>query len=78
MNDQKMGSIHEWLSSNIKAETYDAAMFCKLIDVNLTGSFLVSQACARHMIGQGHQRIDHISLFYSRLQSLASSATVRL
>ncbi|KAF6240028.1 hypothetical protein HO173_001638 [Letharia columbiana] len=38
------------VDSNIKAETYDAAMFRNLLDVNLTGSFLVSQACARHMI----------------------------
>ena len=37
-------------SSNIKAETYDATMFRTLLDINLTGSFLVSQACARHMI----------------------------
>lgn len=37
-------------SSNIKAETYDAVMFRNLLDVNLTGSFLVSRACARHMI----------------------------
>lgn len=27
-------------------------MFRNLIDINLTGSFLVSQACARHMISQ--------------------------
>ena len=27
-------------------------MFRHLIDINLTGSFLVSQACARHMISQ--------------------------
>lgn len=27
-------------------------MFRHLIDINLTGSFLVSQACARHMIAQ--------------------------
>lgn len=38
------------ISSNIKAENYDAAMFRHLLDINLTGSFLVSQACARHMI----------------------------
>lgn len=38
------------VDSNIKAETYDAALFRKLLDINLTGSFLVSQACARHMI----------------------------
>ena len=37
-------------SSNIKAEIYDASMFRRLMDINLTGSFLVSQACSRHMI----------------------------
>ena len=37
-------------SSNIKAETYDAGKFRNLLDTNLTGSFIVSQACARHMI----------------------------
>lgn len=37
-------------SSNIKAETYDASLFRNLIDINLTGSFLASQACAQHMI----------------------------
>ncbi|KAL8953809.1 MAG: hypothetical protein Q9183_007312, partial [Haloplaca sp. 2 TL-2023] len=36
--------------SNIKAEDYDIAMFRRLMDINLTGSFIVSQACARHMI----------------------------
>ncbi|KAL9135782.1 MAG: hypothetical protein Q9175_003019 [Cornicularia normoerica] len=38
------------VDSNIKAESYDATMFRNLLDINLTGSFLVSQACARHMI----------------------------
>lgn len=41
---------HKQKSSNIKAETYDATLFRNLLDTNLTGSFLVSQACARHMI----------------------------
>ena len=40
------------VDSNIKAETYDAGMFRKLLDINLTGSFLVSQAAARHMIAR--------------------------
>jgi len=39
-------------SSNIKAEDYDASMFRRLLDINLTGSFIVSQACARHMIAR--------------------------
>ncbi len=39
-------------SSNIKAEDYDASLFRRLLDINLTGSFLVSQACARHMIAR--------------------------
>ena len=37
-------------SSNVKAEAYDLALFRRLIDVNLTGSFIVSQAAARGMI----------------------------
>src|SRR4051812_15493999 len=35
--------------SNIKAETYDAAAFRRLLDINLTGSFLVAQAAGRAM-----------------------------
>ncbi|KAL8688868.1 MAG: hypothetical protein Q9218_005322, partial [Villophora microphyllina] len=38
------------VDSNIKAETYDPSMFRRLLDINLTGSFLVSQSCGRHMI----------------------------
>ncbi|KAI9696906.1 MAG: hypothetical protein M1820_007981 [Bogoriella megaspora] len=36
--------------SNIRAEKYDAEMFRRLIDINLTGNFLVAQAVAREMI----------------------------
>lgn len=36
--------------SNIKAETYDPAMFRRLIDINLTGSFLMAQAVGRSMM----------------------------
>lgn len=43
-------------SSNIKAEDYDPAMFRRLLDINLTGSFLVSQSCGRHMIERQRQR----------------------
>ncbi|KAL2018256.1 hypothetical protein VTK56DRAFT_1010 [Thermocarpiscus australiensis] len=39
--------------SNIKAETYDPAMFRRLIDINLNGSFLMSQAVGRAMIAAG-------------------------
>lgn len=39
--------------SNIKAETYDPAMFRRLIDINLTGSFLMSQAVGRAMMSAG-------------------------
>lgn len=39
--------------SNIKAESYDPAMFRRLIDINLTGSFLMSQAVGRAMIAAG-------------------------
>ncbi|KAI9790071.1 MAG: hypothetical protein M1816_005541 [Peltula sp. TS41687] len=39
--------------SNIKAEDYSADAFRRLIDINLTGSFLVAQACARHMLLAG-------------------------
>ncbi len=48
---RECGSPPGWdYSSNIKAEDYDPEMFRRLIDINLTGSFLVSQACGRHMI----------------------------
>jgi len=36
--------------SNIKAETYDIEKFRRLLDINITGSFLVAQACAQRMI----------------------------
>lgn len=36
--------------SNIKAEDYDHAMFRRLIDINLNGSFLVAQAVGKAMI----------------------------
>ncbi|KAI8251767.1 putative NADP-dependent mannitol dehydrogenase [Colletotrichum sp. SAR11_239] len=39
--------------SNIKAETYDPAMFRRLIDINLTGSFLMSQSVGRAMMKAG-------------------------
>ncbi|CAM1506405.1 Fc.00g060460.m01.CDS01 [Cosmosporella sp. VM-42] len=39
--------------SNIKAETYDPAMFRRLIDINLNGSFLMSQAVGRSMMAAG-------------------------
>ncbi|POS78853.1 short-chain dehydrogenase/reductase SDR [Diaporthe helianthi] len=39
--------------SNIPAETYDATMFRRLVDINLTGSFLMSQAVGRAAIAAG-------------------------
>jgi NAD(P)-dependent dehydrogenase (short-subunit alcohol dehydrogenase family) len=36
--------------SNIKAEEYDHSMFRRLIDINLTGSFLMSQAVGKAMM----------------------------
>ncbi|KAK4105236.1 NAD(P)-binding protein [Parathielavia hyrcaniae] len=39
--------------SNIKAETYDPAMFRRLIDINLNGSFLMAQAVGRTMMAAG-------------------------
>ncbi|KAL2886760.1 putative d-arabinitol 2-dehydrogenase protein [Ceratocystis lukuohia] len=39
--------------SNIKAETYDPAMFRRLIDINLNGSFLMSQSVGRAMMAAG-------------------------
>ena len=41
-------------SSNIKAETYDAEKFRRLLDINITGSFLTAQAVAREMIRLGN------------------------
>lgn len=40
--------------SNIKAEDYDTEMFRRLIDINITGSFLVAQAVGREMIQAGN------------------------
>lgn len=40
-------------SSNIKAETYCIDKFRNLLDINVTGTFLVAQACAQKMIQQG-------------------------
>lgn len=37
----------------VHAEDYPAEKFRRVIDINLNGSFLVAQACARHMISQG-------------------------
>lgn len=39
--------------SNIPAETYDSKMWVRLIDINLTGSFLMAQALGKHMIAAG-------------------------
>ncbi|KAL1868037.1 hypothetical protein VTK73DRAFT_3884 [Phialemonium thermophilum] len=39
--------------SNIPAEKYDPAMFRRLIDINLTGSFLMSQSVGRAMMAAG-------------------------
>lgn len=39
--------------SNIKAETYDPAMFRRLIDINLTGTFLMAQSVGRAMMTAG-------------------------
>ncbi|KAI9886077.1 MAG: hypothetical protein M1823_002095 [Watsoniomyces obsoletus] len=39
--------------SNIKAEDYDPAMFRRLIDINLTGSFIMAQAVGRSMMASG-------------------------
>ncbi|KXT07354.1 hypothetical protein AC578_424 [Pseudocercospora eumusae] len=40
--------------SNIKAENYDAEKFRRLLDINITGSFLTAQAVAREMIRLGN------------------------
>ena len=37
----------------VHAEDYPAEKFRRVIDINLNGSFLVTQAAARHMIAQG-------------------------
>ncbi|BFZ56692.1 hypothetical protein PYCC9005_003740 [Savitreella phatthalungensis] len=38
------------ICDNIKAEVYEAERFRRVMDINVTGSFLVAQACAKHMI----------------------------
>lgn len=40
-------------SSNIKAEGYDLEKFRRLIDINVTGTFVVNQAVAKYMIASG-------------------------
>lgn len=37
-------------SSNMPAEDYDTDKFRRLLDINITGTFLVAQACAQRMI----------------------------
>lgn len=39
--------------SNIKAETYDTEKFRRLLDINITGTFLVAQAVGQQMIKLG-------------------------
>ncbi|QIX01883.1 hypothetical protein AMS68_007400 [Peltaster fructicola] len=39
--------------SNIKAETYDHEKFRRLLDINITGSFLTAQAAGNQMIKSG-------------------------
>lgn len=40
------------ICDNIKAENYEADRFRRVMDINVTGSFLCAQACAREMITQ--------------------------
>lgn len=40
-------------SSNIPLETYDPVMFRRLIDINLNGSFLMTQTVGKAMIAAG-------------------------
>lgn len=37
----------------VHAEEYPPEKFKRVIDINLNGSFIIAQACARHMISQG-------------------------
>ncbi|KAK1046070.1 hypothetical protein LTR74_018015 [Friedmanniomyces endolithicus] len=39
--------------SNIKAEAYDHDKFRRLLDINITGTFLTAQACGNQMIRSG-------------------------
>ncbi|KAI4159984.1 MAG: hypothetical protein LQ342_006112 [Letrouitia transgressa] len=55
------------VNSNIKAETYDVGEFRRLIDINLTGSFIVSQACGRHMMQQAHPHRGGSIIFISSI-----------
>lgn len=40
------------ICDNIKAENYEAERFRRVMDINVTGSFLCAQACAKEMINQ--------------------------
>ncbi|KAI9769073.1 MAG: hypothetical protein M1840_004424 [Geoglossum simile] len=57
---ETFGSIDVLISSagiadsNLKAESYNPEMFRRLMDINVTGSFLVAQATARTMIRAGN------------------------
>ncbi|KAK5696641.1 hypothetical protein LTR97_007945 [Elasticomyces elasticus] len=50
--------------SNIKAEVYDHEKWRRLLDINITGTFFVAQACGTHMIlsGKGGSIINIASM----------------
>lgn len=37
----------------MKAETYDLEKFRRMMDINVAGTFITTQACAKHMIAGG-------------------------
>lgn len=61
--DPKFDPTHAF-SGNNAFEDYPLSSWQQAVDVNLTGAFLVSQACARQMIKQGKGSIINICSMY--------------
>ena len=61
--DPKFDPTHAF-SSNNAFEDYPLKSWQEAVDVNLTGAFLVSQACARQMVKQGRGSIINICSMY--------------
>ena len=61
--DPKFDPSHSF-SGNNAFEDYPLSFWQQAVDVNLTGAFLVSQACARQMVRQGKGSIINICSMY--------------
>jgi 2-deoxy-D-gluconate 3-dehydrogenase len=61
--DPKFDPTHDFAGNNA-FEDYPLQSWQEAVDVNLTGAFLVSQACARQMVKQGKGSIINICSMY--------------